>query len=300
MKQDEKFEDGWDEGSLRRGLNLKQNIAIGVAGLVGVAGLWALFSGTDTASDARLLYIKQDYEGSLKMTQGIIDDFELMDEHEEALRIQTEIYLDKNSGYYSKQEGFDALSQLFSESNSIATARAAITIGEELGHSQKRLLKFTKYLAKKNDIDSIERISEYYFHSKVDRERLKALPFLQQLPETSEKYLKMAKLELMIGASSSNIADIEKYLNSAVAMGSSEAMIELAYLQLEKAKIDPYTSADKKRHFPSMVKRAIDMGYRGDKLKHAATIIKFGRGGVPQDQTLATTLMRLAEEKEES
>ena len=70
MKQDEKFEDGWDEGSLRRGLNLKQNIAIGVAGLVGVAGLWALFSGTDTASDAWLLYIKQDYEGSLKRTQG--------------------------------------------------------------------------------------------------------------------------------------------------------------------------------------------------------------------------------------
>lgn len=293
MKQDEKFEDGWDEGSLRRGLNIKKNVIIGSAGLLAVLGGFQFMSGHDTAHDARLLYIKQEYDKSLAMVDSILKDVDLQQEHEAALKIRSEIFLDRNAENYDLQRGFEALTGLFRERKSHDTARRAVVIGDQLKLTDRKLLAFIEFLANNNDIDSTQRVAQYYYSSNDDNVKMRSFKYFKMLPETTEKNIKLAELELMTGISNDTISKAERYLNSAVLMGSSEAMMEIAFLQLEKAKLDPFTGGKYKALFPKMVQRSIDMGYRGEKIKQAATIIKLGRFGVPQDQTLANTLEKI-------
>ncbi|HHJ3079618.1 TPA: hypothetical protein ACPVZG_003457 [Vibrio parahaemolyticus] len=293
MKKSDKFEDSWDDNNLRKRGSLKSNILIAsVIGVIAVGGFTYVASSED-ADDARMHYIRQDYAKSLKVIESILSDPELGMQYAQALEIKSEILMDSKSEFFDRHEAYAALKDLFIESKSVDTARKLIEIGDFLKKKDKELEQFIVYLAKNKDIDSIYRISRYYLSSEKTRDQLKARKFLEMLPETTEKLISLSKVELAIGKSNATIKNAESYLNSAVFLGSADAMAELAFLQLTKAEIDKFSSQKHKAQFPIMIKRAIDMGYKGELLPRAAMILKFGRFGVPQDLTLANTIEKI-------
>lgn len=293
MKKTDKIEDGWDDNNLTKDGGLKRNIVIGSVVISLLIGGFAYFTSTENADDARMHYIRQDYSKSLKVIESILSNPDLSMQYAQALQVKSEILMDSKSDYYDKNEAYATLSELFLESKSIDTARKLVNIGDSLSKKENELLKFIEYLAKNKDIDSIYRISRFYLSSENTRDQLKARKFLEMLPETTDKFINLAKVELAIGKSSATIKNAESYLNSAVFLGSSEAMAELAFLQLIKADIDKLSSQNHKAQFPILIKKSIDMGYQGELLSRAAMILKFGRFGVPQDMTLANTIEKI-------
>ncbi|KDM90877.1 hypothetical protein [Photobacterium galatheae] len=293
MKKSDKFEDSWDDKSLERDGGLKRNLALGIISAAILLGAYSYFSSEENTDDARMHYIRQDYDKSLKIIDSILNNHDKVEQHEQALEIKSEILSDKKSDYYDKHEAYTTLKELFSVRNSLDTARKLVDLGDALNKSEKEIFDYLEYLAKKKDIESISRVSKYFLSSEDHRQQLKARKFLEMLPETTEKLINLAKVELIIGKSNATIKNAETYLNSAVFLGSAEAMMDLAFLQLTKAEIDKFSAQKHKAQFPLMVKRAIDMGYRGEKLISAATIMKFGRYGVPQDMTLANLIEKI-------
>ncbi|ELP5898452.1 hypothetical protein QTV49_000326 [Vibrio vulnificus] len=293
MKKSEKFEDSWDDDNLRKSRSFKSNILIAsVIGALSVGGFTYLSSSED-ADDARMHYIRQDYAQSLKVIESILSDPELSMQYAQALEIKSEILMDSKSEFFDRNSAYITLKDLFAESKSVDTARKLVEIGDSQKKKEKELEQFIVYLANNKDIDSIYRISRFYLSSESTRDQLKARKFLEMLPETTEKLISLSKVELAIGKSSATIKNAESYLNSAVLLGSPDAMAELAFLQLTKAEIDKFSSQKHKAQFPLMIKRSIDMGYNGELLPKAALILKFGRFGVPQDLTLANTIEKL-------
>ncbi|MCY9861002.1 hypothetical protein OTK49_00405 [Vibrio coralliirubri] len=287
MKKTQKYEDSWDENSFTRGSQLKRNVALSVIGAFVLFGGYSILTSVETSQDAHMHYIRQDFDKSLDVIDSILSNPEQSAEYEQALNIKVSILLDEKGDYYDIHEAYSSLKELYRTNPTIETARKIVSLGDELELKEKELFKYIEFLAKKRDIDSLVRASRYYMADSDIRVKMKARKYLELMPETSEKFLNIAQLELLSGTTNSSIKAAEQNLNSAVFQGSSEAMIELAFLQLLKADQDKFAAAEFKAQFPVMVKKAVDMGYRGVKLKQAAIVIKYGRYGVPQDMTLA-------------
>lgn len=295
MKKTEKFEDSWDENSFARGSHLKRNVALSVVGAIALFGGYSILTSVETSQDAHMHYIRQDFEEALHVIDSILDNPDQISEHQHALNIKVSILLDKKGDFYDIHEAYESLKELYNTNPTIETARKIVSLGDDLKLKEKELFKYIEFLAKKRDIDSLVRASRYYMAETDPRHKMKARKYLELMPETTEKFLSLAELELLAGTSNSSVKAAEQHLNSAVFQGSSDAMMELAFLQLLKAENDKFGAAEYKSQFPVLVKKAVDMGYRGEKLKQAAIVIKYGRYGVPQDMTLADLIEKLIE-----
>ena len=299
MKKTDKLDDSWDENNLNINLKSKlgRNALIVCTLSIFSLGYYAL-TNVETVRDANLHYIKSEYRESLSVIDSILANPELSFEFNQALDIKANILLDKKSEYYNKQEGFNTLVNLFSDTSSPEIARRIIILGDDLNKSEQQLFKYIEYLAKEDDVDSIFRISRLYLSSTDNKIKIKAKIYLEKFPETVEKFLGLAELEAINGLNGRTINNIENHLNSAVFQGSGTAMIELAFLQLSKASINKIAATKYRAQFSVYVMKAINMGYRGERLKEAELILKFGREGIQQDLALAKLINQTLAENE--
>ncbi len=295
MERENSQENVWDESKLKkRSISPAHIILIGTLSLITFGG-YMHFTKLESVDDARLAYIKRNYEQSLTIINEIIDNPDRYIDHEAALQIKSEIFLDKKGEYYDQSAGLATLRDLFDNSRNVETARKILSLSDSQKLSEKATLKYLEYLANQNDVEAIDKLSKIYLKSDDYRLQMKAKDYLTRLPDTSEKLLNLAKIELISGKSRKTVANAETYLNTAILLGSSVAMAELAFVQLIEAEVDKLGSARHKADFVNMMRKAVEMGYRGERLPEAARILKFGRKGVPQDTSFAKQIEQFIE-----
>lgn len=293
MKKNKSSE--WEDFDENNSFSFSQkNLLIGGGIIVSIAwGMFEIFSKNYTLNDAKIEYIKHDYDKSLSIVNEILLNDELSYEFTNALEVKANILLNKDSDLYDPNEALNVLKEAYNNQKSFYLAQKIIKLSNDLKKPTNTILNYLKFLSEKGEIDSTSALIKYYLSSKDEKMKLNAIKYLALIPDSSDKFIKLATLEMIAGSNNVSITRAEKYLDSAIVFGSAIALSELAFLKLKKASRNPRQAQSYRNEFPLLIKRSIDLGYTGSKLIEAEVILRYGRFGVPQDINLANQLNKI-------
>ncbi len=287
--------DGWEaEGSGQaQDLFAKYKVpAIGIAAALTIAfGSLSLSGGGDYES-MRVSYLKGEYDDVISTADDLLEAVDAYTGAEVNLLL-SKVYSDKSGDYYDLDLALSSLEQSFAVQPTKALANTAILYINELGYPEKRKLKYLEHLAKSKDSTAARELIIIYSSQPSLKERAKAKKYVGHLADTLENKVLLARLYLDKSSGMFNQSSAMRLLASAANSGSPEALFLMAKQNLIIAKYSPKVASKLLGEYPSLVARAVRLGYRGDGVDEAIETIKFGRDGVLRNASLAKELRRL-------
>ncbi|UKA04598.1 hypothetical protein [Photobacterium damselae] len=282
----------WGDESSHVNKPLLYSAVVGALIFLGVG--YSVATSKVTASDARLAFIKQDYAEAMSDIVKI-EDSDDSDQILAALDVKYQILLDKNSGYYDLNGGYNILKRVFMTNKNINDASTLLQLAYRLNKPFSDKQIYLEYLSNSGVGSYTSELIQLYLSSDDSYVREKAYKLLQREPISVNRNISMAKILIEDMGSKRDILQGISLLLEAGLMGSPEAEAELAmaYVRLisvsNKGRLDGTLSGK----FARAINKSILMGYRGHLLDEAMLILRDGKYGIQQNLVLANEILKI-------
>lgn len=283
-------QDEWDTEGEEATFLERFKLPLVVVGVLAVASIgYSLLSSGGSYESIQVGYLKGEYGSVIKKSEDLLME---VDEYQgaEINLILAKIYSDKAGGYYDRRTALTYLEQAFAVNPTTNVAQSALMHIGALGLPDKQRVDYLSYLAKNKDQAAARELVLIYSKMPLYKQRVKAKQYISKMADTVENRVLQARLHLDKDSGLYNQTKAMTLLSSAANSGSSEALFVLAGQSLVIAKSSPKQASKLLGEYPSMIARAVRLGYRGEGVSEAIEIIKFGRDGVLRNTSLATEL----------
>lgn len=269
---------------------------IAVGGLAAISIGYSLLSDGGSYESIQVDYLKGDYASVIDNSDDLLMK---VDEYQgaEINLILAKIHSDKTGGYYDRRTALSYLEKAFAINPTANIAQSALMHIDALKLPDKLRVGYLTYLAKNKDQAAARELVLIYSKMPLYKQRVKAKEYVSKMADTVENRVLQARLHLDKESGLYNQTKAMALLSSAANSGSSEALFVLAEQSLVIAKSSPKQASKLLGEYPSMVARAVRLGYRGEGVLEAIETIKFGRDGVLRNASLAAELEGLVNEK---
>ena len=247
-----------------------------------------------TSSDAKLAFIKQDFSGAMSDVNKIEkggDSFQIQG----AMNTKYQILLDKDSGYYNPNVGYNVLKSVFAENNSVNTASTLLELANTLDKPFSDKEMYLKYLAEARVGNYADDLVNLYLSSKDGRVRDRAFGLLEQEHESVQRNVSMAWILINDRGGKDNILQGIDLLSRAGSMGSpsAEAALAIAYLSLISVSPKGKNNMAMRDNFTNALVKSLSMGYTGELLDQAVKVVRDGMYGVPKNMVLVDHINKI-------